>query len=296
MKEPSCGSVSIIGLPNAGKSTLVNALVGSKVSIVSAKVQTTRTRVLGITLHGAAQVILIDTPGVFAPKKTMEKAMVGTAFNALSEGDIALHLVDVTDRRPLENNQIIVQKLPRNVPVVLVLNKIDQIAKDKLLGLSAELNAGFDYAETYMISALKKSGLDRLMAGLAAHMPAGAWHYDEDEITTTPMRLLAAEITREKIFNQLYQELPYAVLVETEAWEDFDNGDVKISQIVTVETNSQKGIILGKQGAQVKKIGQASREELEEIMGRKVHLKLFVRVQPGWQEKTESYRIMGMEV
>ena len=294
MTETVCGSVSIMGLPNAGKSTLVNALVGTKVSIVSSKVQTTRMRVLGIALRGAAQLILIDTPGVFEPKKTMEKAMVSSALEAIHEGDVVVHLVDVSNKKALAANQMLIQKMPKDLPVILVFNKIDQIAKDKLLALAADFNEAFDYTQTFMISALKENGLDVLMDGLAEHMPAGPWHYDEDQITTTPMRLLAAEITREKIFEQLYQELPYAVLVETEEWEDFDNGDVKISQAITVEQDSQKGILLGKRGSRIKQIGKAAREEMEEIFGCKVHTKLFVRVQEGWQEKAESYQIMGL--
>lgn len=290
-----CGFASIIGLPNVGKSTLVNALVGAKVSITSSKVQTTRTRIVGIALFDTAQVILIDTPGVFQPKKTMEKAMVSAALESVHEGDVVLHIVDVTHKNPVEANAIILKHLPTNKPTMLLLNKVDKIAKDRLFTIAAALNDAFDYAQTFMISALKESGLKELKSSLAAAMPEGPWHYDEDQITTLPMRLLAAEITREKIFNQLHQELPYSVLVETEQWEEFDNGDVRIAQIVTVERDSQKAIILGKGGSRIKQVGKAAREDLSDFMERTVHLKLFVRVQENWQERAESYAIMGFD-
>ena len=290
-----CGFASIIGTPNAGKSTLVNALVGGKVSIVSSKVQTTRTRVLGIVPYEQTQIILIDTPGVFQPKKTLEKAMVGAALDAVKEGDVALHIVDVSDKNPLQKNALVSQNLPKNGPVYLVLNKVDKIDKAKLLALSAGFHEKHDYARVFMISALKQQGLQAIVQALAEDLPAGQWIYDEDQMTTMPMRMLAAEMTREKIFQQLHQELPYAIMVETEYWEDFDNGDVKINQIITVQRDSQKGIILGKGGAQIKKIGQAARQELEAFMGTKVHLKLFVRVQENWQERPETYQTLGLD-
>lgn len=293
-EKTRCGFVSVIGRPNAGKSTLVNALVGAKVSIVSRKVQTTRSRMLGIALYEQSQIILIDTPGVFSPKKTLEKAMVSTALDAVDEGDVIYHLVDVAEKNPLEQSAAIRSKLPKNKPVFLVLNKVDRIKKDQLLALAADFNEVFSYEQTFMISALKEVGLRELAKASSEHMPQGPWHYEEDEITTTPMRLLAAEITREKIFDQLHEELPYAIMVETENWENFDNGDIKISQVITVDRDSQKGIVLGKGGQQIKKIGQAARTELEAMLEQKIHLKLFVRVTPGWQEKAESYQIMGL--
>lgn len=294
-QDQRCGFVSIIGLPNVGKSTLVNALVGAKVSITSAKVQTTRTRIVGIACLDKSQVILIDTPGVFQPKKTMEKAMVSAALDSVNEGDAVVHLVDVTHRDPVKANAMILNHLPDNKPIILVLNKVDKIAKDKLFVIAAALNEAHDYAQTFMISALKNSGLDQLAKTLSETVPEGPWHYEEDQITTMPMRLLAAEITREKIFAQLHQEIPYSVLIETELWEKFDNGDIKISQSITVERDSQKGIMLGKGGARIKQIGLAARRELEEFMECTVHLKLFVKVQENWQERPESYRIMGFE-
>ena len=293
--EKRCGFASIIGAPNAGKSTLVNALVGAKISIVSRKVQTTRTRIVGIVPHDNAQIILIDTPGVFQPKKTLEKAMVGAALDSVKEGDVILHIVDVSDRDPLGRNQLIVQNLPKGVKTYLILNKVDCIKKEKLLELSQALHAQASYDRTYMISALKKQGLKDLLNGLAQDLPEGDWHYDDDQMTTMPMRMLAAEITREKIFNQLHQELPYAIMVETEEWEEFDNGSVKIHQVITVQRDSQKAIILGKRGARIKQIGQEAREELQEMMERPVHIKLFVRVQENWQERPETYQVLGLD-
>ena len=293
--ETSCGFVSVIGMPNAGKSTLINQIIGQKVSIVSPKKQTTRCRVLGIMIHNEKdQMIFIDTPGVFDAQKTMEHAMVGAAFDALDEGDCILHLVSANEPGALEKAKIIERRLPTNKPVFLALNKIDAIQKEKLLTLTQELNARFDYKATFMISALKNKGLDRMLDKIAEEMPKGIWHFDEDEVTTMPMRMLAAEITREKIFNQLYRELPYAALVETEEWEQFDNGDIKITQAVYVQRDSQKAIVLGRGGSQIKKIGQAARQELEEMMGCKVHLKLFVKVKENWPDNPENFGLMGL--
>lgn len=291
---PKCGFVSVVGLPNAGKSTLINALVGQKVSITSKKAQTTRCRVLGIALHGNAQIIFVDTPGVFAAKKNMEHAMVGAAFDALEESDLALHIVDAGIKAPVERNAIISDRIPDNKPAFLALNKVDSVAKEPLLKLSAHMNEAKDYTATFMISALKEKGLDALLDTLAAHLPESAWHYDEDDVTDMPMRLMAAEITREKIFRQLHDELPYSVLVETESWENFDNGDVKISQAIYVQRDSQKAIVLGKRGSRIKTLGQYAREELEDILGRKVHLKLFVKVRENWPDRPESLALMGL--
>ncbi len=290
------GFVSVVGLPNAGKSTLMNALVGSKVSIVSKKVQTTRMRVLGIALHEQTQLVIIDTPGIFQAQKTLEKAMVSAAWETMSEGDVVMHLVDVSTKNYLKKNEMIIRGLPKDRPVFLILNKTDAIKKEALLTITQELNALFDYKATYMISALKKQGLKQLLNGLSDLMPEGQWMYEEDQITDMPMRLMAAEITREQVFRQLHEEVPYSVFVETEHWEQFDNGSVKISQLIYVQRDSQKAIILGKGGARIKKIGQRSREELEEIMGCKVHLKIFVKVQENWQERAEIYQLMGLDI
>lgn len=295
MQDTKCGFISIIGLPNVGKSTLVNALVGSKVSIVSHKVQTTRSRVLGILIHGASQIVLIDTPGVFQPKKTLEKAMVTAAFDSLSEADIVIHMVDVSAKDPVKHNEIIRGSLPENKKVLLLLNKIDQIKRDNLLAITKDLNDAYPYAETFMISALKRDGLDRLLDYLAGEMPDSPWLFPEDQMSDMPMRMLAAEITREKIFERLHQELPYSIFVETQGWENFDNGSVKIDQVIYVERDSQKGIVLGKGGRTVKDIGQHVRQELEAMLERPVHVKIFVKVQANWTERSENYRLMGLD-
>jgi len=293
MNEPAqkSGFVAVIGLPNAGKSTLINALVGEKVAITSKKSGTTRCRILGIAMHETAQIIFIDTPGVFDAKKTMDRAMVGAAFEALEEADMILHLIDAGSKKDQSD---IIAKLPKNRPVYLALNKVDTIAKEKLLTLAADYNAKFDYTATFMISALKKKGLDDLRDCIAAALPTAPWPFDPDDVTDMPMRLMAAEITREKIFRQLHDELPYATLVETEKWENFDNGDVKINQIIYVQRDSQKAIMLGKGGSRIKTIGQDARKELEEMLERKVHLKLHVKTRENWPDRPESLEIMGL--
>jgi GTP-binding protein Era len=292
--DTSCGFVSVIGLPNAGKSTLINQLVGQKITIVSHKVQTTRSRVLGIVTHDKAQVILVDTPGIFDAKKTMERAMVTAAYDAIDQSDMAMHLVDASTKNPLDNNRDLIKRLPQNKPCFLILNKTDQAKKEDLLALSQKLNDEFDYKATFMISALKGHGTQDLAAALSDAMPEGEWLFDEDQVTDTPMRLLAAEITREKIFNRLYRELPVSTFVETESWEEFDNGSVKINQLIYVQRDSQKAIVLGKQGRQIKKIGQEAREELEDLFERRIHLKLFVKVKEDWTEQPEMLRLMGL--
>lgn len=293
--DKRCGFVAVLGLPNAGKSTLVNALVGSKVSIVSKRVQTTRCRVLGIALHEKSQVILIDTPGIFAPEKTLEKVMVKAAWDALEQTDVIIHIVDAGIKDAARKNQEIIRGLPEKATILLVLNKTDKVAKPDLLALSQALNTAYPYAATFMISALKNEGTADILRDLAGRVAQGSWIFEEDQITDMPMRLLAAEITREKIFEMLYQELPYAVLVETEKWENFNNGSVKIDQVIYVQRDSQKAIVLGKGGNQIKTIGAASRLELEQIMGARVHLKLFVKVQENWAERAENYALMGLD-
>ena len=290
-----CGLVSILGLPNAGKSTLTNALVGSKVSIVSDKVQTTRSRVLGILTQDQTQMILMDTPGVFSPKKTLDRAMVKAAWDTMPEADVIVHLVDATDRNVLEKNKMIIQRLPQKGVVFLVLNKTDKVNKPDLLTLAQAFNDVFPYAATFMISSLKKQGLPGLLEAISTHMPEGPWMFEEDDITDMPMRLMAAEITREKIFQQLHYELPYAVLVETEQWEDFEDGSIKISQVIYVQRDSQKAIVVGKGGRQIKHIGEKARLELEELFEARIHLKLFVKVQENWPERAENYRLMGLD-
>tara|TARA_X000001036_G_scaffold89919_2_gene82269 strand:+ start:7477 stop:8379 length:903 start_codon:yes stop_codon:yes gene_type:complete len=292
--KEKCGFAAVIGLPNAGKSTLMNALVGQKISIVSKRVQTTRSRVLGIVTEKYAQIILMDTPGIFDAKQTLERAMVGAAYDALDESDVVVHLVDASIKKSLENNLGLIKRLPKNKPVLLILNKIDQVKKPDLLELSQKINAEFDYAATFMVSALKEQGTQDLLTTIEEKMPEGPWMFDEDQVTDMPMRILAAEITREKIFNKLYHELPTSTFVETENWEEFDNGSVKIQQLIYVQRDSQKAIILGKQGRQIKSIGQEAREELEDILERRVHLKLFVKVKENWSEMPETLRLIGL--
>lgn len=296
-----CGYVAFIGAPNVGKSTLVNALVGEKVTIVSSKVQTTRTRVLGILCEDKHQAILIDTPGIFVPKGQLDRAMVNAAWQGAEEADRLFLLIDVT-RPDLDGKtgNIIkqIQKLQQNkskLKVDLVMNKIDKISRDKLLALAAQLNEKLDFDQTFMISALKKNGLEALKKHIKEQLPESPFMYEADLASDMPMRLFAAEITREQIFRQLHQELPYAVTVETEEWENFDNGDIKIQQIIYVTRDSQKAIILGKGGQQIKRIGEKARQEIEAIMECKIHLKLFVKVDEDWQTDPERYAPWGLE-
>ncbi len=289
-----CGFVCVLGLPNAGKSTLVNALVGEKVSIVSRKTQTTRSRVLGIAMDGDAQIILVDTPGIFAPRRTLDRAMVQAAWSALDDADVIIHLVDAAGGA-LETQKPILEKLPPGKPVFLVLNKADKVHKPGLLGLAQALNDAFSYEATFMVSALKKDGLSGLVAELKARLPEGPFLFDPEQATDMPMRVMAAELTREKIFDRLHQELPYAIFVQTENWENFDNGSVKIDQTIFVQRESQKGIVLGKGGSCIKEIGQAVRLELEQMMECPVHIKLFVKVKEDWPERAEYLQMMGLE-
>lgn len=292
--ETRCGFISVVGLPNAGKSTLINTLVGGKVSIVSHKAHTTRMRVLGIFVHEQSQIVLIDTPGVFDAKKTLERAMVGAAYEALDESDSVLHILDASDKKAVARNKDLIEKLPKNKPVFLALNKTDKVQKPELLKLAQALTEQFDYHAIFMISAIKHSGLKDMLGPLAGSLPVGPWHFAEDEMTDLPMRMMAAEITREKIFKSLHQELPYATMVHTENWEEFDNGSIKIDQVIYVQRPSQKAIVLGKGGAQIKRLGQEARTELEEIFEARVHLKLFVKVQENWTERPENLRLMGL--
>ncbi|MCK5285006.1 MAG: GTPase Era [Alphaproteobacteria bacterium] len=297
MNEDStkCGFVTVLGLPNAGKSTLINTLVGSKISIVSNKVQTTRIRILGIVINNKTQIVLVDTPGIFAPKKMLEKAMVKTAWNALGDADTIIHIVDASERNVLNKNEIIIEKLPEDMPCVLVFNKTDVVKKSDLLALAQGFNDRNDYAATFMVSSLKNHGIDDVCDYLADILPTSPWLFEKDQITDIPMRLMAAEITREKIFKQLHQELPYEIMVNTESWEEFDNGSVKISQVVYVQKESQKGIVVGKGGKRIKQIGEQARKELEELFRQRIHLKIFVKVQENWAERTENYTLMGLD-
>lgn len=296
-----CGFVAVLGAPNAGKSTLTNALVGTKVSIVSPKVQTTRTRVRGIAMVGTSQVVFIDTPGIFRPKKRLERAMVAAAWGGLTDADVVMLVIDAeraSGKRGLdEDSRDIIDRLKENNKrnVVLVLNKVDLVSPPVLLELAAKLHAEGIFGEVFMVSALKEKGTADILKHLAASVPRGPYMFPEDDVSDLPVRLLAAEITREKVFLQLYQELPYAITVETEKWTDRKDGSVRLDQTIYVARESQKSIVLGKGGSQIKKIGAAAREELEELLEQKVHLFLFVKVREEWSEDRERYREWGLD-
>ena len=289
------GFVAIVGAPNVGKSTLLNRLVGAKVSIVSPKAQTTRTRVLGICIEGPAQIIFIDTPGIFQPRRRLDRAMVAAAWIGTADADEVLLLVDAS--RGLDRNTAaIVKKLKRaERAVILAINKVDLLNKPDLLALASELNEAGAFTDTFMISAETGDGVADLMALLAGRVAAGRWLFPEDQISDMPGRLTAAEITREQLYLQLHKELPYAAAVETESWKDQDDGSLRIEQVVYVERGSQKAIVLGKKGSRVKSIGEAARKELEEIFERRVHLFLFVKVRGNWGDDPERYRDLGLD-
>ena len=294
-QEKRAGFVAIVGAPNVGKSTLLNRLVGTKVSIVSPKVQTTRSRVLGICIEGPAQVIFIDTPGIFKPRRRLDRAMVAAAWSGAGDADDILLLVDASQGFDGDTRTIIKRLDRSGRKVTLAINKIDLVKKPKLLNMTAELDATGVFSDIFMISAEKGDGVPDLMAFLAARVPAGPWLFPEDQISDMPGRLTAAEITREKLYLQLHQELPYAAAVETEGWKEQDDGSVRIEQIIYVERPTQKAIVLGKGGARIKALGQAAREELEEIFERRVHLFLFVKVREKWGDDPERYRDLGLE-
>ncbi|MCR4377389.1 MAG: GTPase Era [Rhodospirillales bacterium] len=290
-----CGFIAVLGAPNAGKSTLVNRMVGTKVSIVSHKVQTTRTRVLGIAIRHATQLIFIDTPGIFAPRRRLDRAMVAAAWSGAADADVSLLLIDVTEGINRDSAAIIERMKGESRRAHLVLNKVDKINKPELLALTQQLVDTGVFDEVFMVSALKGQGVDDLMDFLALQMPEGPWHFPEDQVSDMTERLLAAEITREKLYLQLHQELPYATTVETETWEERKDGSVKIEQVIYVVRDSQKSIILGKGGQQIKKIGAEARKELEEILDRRVHLFLFVKVRENWGDDPERYRDWGLD-
>ena len=293
--EPRCGFVALIGAPNVGKSTLLNALVGSKVSIVTPKVQTTRTPVRGIATAGATQLIFVDTPGIFVPRRRLDRAMVGTAWASMQDADVVVLLVDA--RKGMEDDDEAVLRGVREVRAakVLVLNKIDLVAKPALLALTAAVNARASFAATFMISALSGDGVADLKAWLAANVPAGPWLYPEDQVSDAPLRQLAAEITREKVYLRLHQELPYRSTVETDVWKELKDGSVRIEQTIYVERESQRKIVLGKGGQTIKAIGAAARADIAAAIEQPVHLFLFVKVREGWGDDPERYREMGLE-
>jgi GTPase len=293
--DTRCGFIALIGAPNAGKSTLTNALVGSKVAIVTPKVQTTRTLMRGIAMEGPAQLIFIDTPGIFAPRRRLDRAMVTTAWTGAHDADVVAVLIDA--KKGLDDEaEAILRKLDEvRQPKLLILNKVDIVEKEKLLALAQAANERGKFDATFMISALSGSGVADVRKWLAEHVPAGPWHYPEDEVSDAPLRQLAAEITREKLYLKLHQELPYQSTVETETWTERKDGSVRIEQTIYVERESQKKIVLGKSGQSIKAIGEASRRELAEIIEKPVHLFLFVKVREGWGDDPERYRQMGLE-
>jgi len=295
MGDPRCGFVALIGAPNAGKSTLTNALVGSKVSIVSRKVQTTRALVRGIAIVGDAQLVLMDTPGIFAPRRRLDRAMVTTAWGGAHDADIVVLLIDAKKGIDGEAEAILARLGEVGRPKVLVLNKIDLVEKPQLLSLAQNIGAKAQFAATFMVSATAGDGIADLKSWLAAHAPTGPWHYPEDQISDAPMRSLAAEITREKLFDRLHQELPYQATVETDVWKELRDGSARIEQTIYVERESQRKIVLGKGGATIKAIGAAARKEIAELTEQTVHLFLFVKVREGWGDDPERYRSMGLE-
>ncbi len=290
-----CGFVALLGAPNAGKSTLLNRLVGAKVSIVTPKVQTTRTRVLGIAMRGDAQIVFVDTPGIFQPKRRLDRAMVAAAWAGAADADIVVLLVDAQKGVTHDARRIVegLQKAGRKA--ILALNKIDLVKRDKLLELAATLNETGIFTDIFMISAETGDGVEDLAETLVGRLPEGPWLYPEDQLSDMAERQLAAEITREKLFLKLRQELPYALTVETEEWEDKTDGSVRIAQIIYVQRDTQKSIVLGKGGQMIKAVGAAAREELEGMLGCRVHLFLFVKVREKWGEDPERYRDWGLD-
>ena len=290
-----CGLIAVLGAPNAGKSTLVNALVGQKVAAVSAKAQTTRARLLGIALEGEAQLILADTPGLFAPRRRLDRAMVNAAWEGASEADAVLLVVDAARKKRDDLAPILEALKARPEKKLLALNKVDLVAKEPLLVLAQELHAAGDFAEVFFISALSGDGVAELKASLAAMVPEAPWHFPEDQVSDASERLLAAEITREQLYRQLHDELPYDSTVRPESYTQRKDGSVEIHQQVVIARDSQKPIVLGKRGARIKAIGEAARAELAALLGCKVHLFLHVKVDEQWAESREIYEEIGLD-
>jgi GTPase len=291
-----CGFAAIIGAPNAGKSTLLNQLVGSKLAIVTQKVQTTRTRLRGIVIEGDGQIVFVDTPGIFAPRRSLDEAMVQAAWAGAADADVVLLIVDARFGLDDEAELVIAGLEKARVKPVLVLNKIDLVRRDSLLKMVKAFNERWPFAGTFLVSAMSGDGVADLKAHVAAQMPIGPWLYPEDQIADVPLRLLASEITREKIFLRLHEELPYASTVETESWKERKDGSVRVDQVIYVEREGQRKIVLGKNGQTIKAIGQAARIEIAELVGQPVHLFLFVKVRSTWASDPERLRTMGLEL
>lgn len=289
------GFVALLGAPNAGKSTLLNRLVGAKVSIVTPKAQTTRSRILGIRNHGAAQTVFVDTPGIFEPRRRLERAMVRRAWRAAGDADMTVLLVDAARRAGAREEAIVASLKAGGRQAVLALNKIDLIARERLLARAERLYGTGCFSDVFMVSALTGDGVDDLLEHLAARLPEGPWLYPEDDLSDVPLRFLAAEITREKLFLRLHDEIPYDVATETADWQEFDNGGVRIDQTVYVRRTSQRAIVLGKGGARIKAVREAAQAELAEALDRPVHLFLTVRVREGWPDDPERFRDLGLD-
>jgi len=298
MAETFAGFIALIGEPNAGKSTLMNRMVGAKVSIVTHKVQTTRARIRGVAIEGAAQLVFVDTPGLFRPRRRLDRAMVAAAWSGAGDADVIVLLIEA-HRGVTEGVEKILETLKERRTatqrVALAINKIDRVKADRLLALSADMNERFEFEETFMISAERGHGVIDLRKWLAVSLPAGPWLYPEDQIADLPLRLLAAEITREKLTLRLHQELPYQLTVETENWEERKDGSVKIDQVIYVTRAGHRGIILGPKGETIKGVGFSARVEISEFLGRKAHLFLQVKVRPGWLEEAERYTEIGLD-
>jgi GTP-binding protein Era len=293
--ETRAGFVAVIGAPNAGKSTLVNALVGQKVAIVSAKAQTTRARLMGIAIQGDAQILLVDTPGIFEPRRRLDRAMVQAAWTGSDDADLTLFVIDADCGLNSAAERIVASLEKQKNPLLLALNKIDLVKKEKLLGLASELTQRLNPSQVFMISAAQGDGIADLKSALASALPEGPWLYPEDEVSDATDRMIAAELTREQVFQQLHQELPYAAAVETETWEDRPDGSTEIRQQILVERDSQKAIVIGKGGRRLKEIGQLARQAIADHLDRKVHLFLHVKVNPKWGEDRSLYRDIGLE-
>jgi GTP-binding protein Era len=290
-----CGLVAVVGAPNAGKSTLVNALVGQKVAIVSAKAQTTRTRLMGVAIEGKAQILLLDTPGIFEPKRRLDRAMVTAAWAGAQDADLIALVVDAKTGFSHRSEGMLDQLKGRREPKILVLNKVDLVKKEALLTLASQLSERLEFEEIFMISAATGDGVADLKSALAARVPEGPWHFPEDQVSDATDRMLAAEVTREQLYHQLHNELPYQSAVETEKYEERKDGSVVIHQQILVARDTQKAIVLGKGGTRIRALGEAARKELTELMGRKVHLFLHVKVNPNWEEDRGLYREIGLD-
>ncbi len=296
MNDQKCGFVAVVGAPNAGKSTLVNKLVGAKVSIVTHKVQTTRTRIRGIAISDNSQIVFVDTPGIFAAKRRLERAMVHAAWSGVEDSDVVVVVHDASRRNISDDARKVLEGIAdKPIELVLVLNKIDLVKRDRLLSLTTELSSIAEFSRVFMISALSGDGLEDLKGYLASRMPLGPWHFPEEQLSDITLRLMASEITREKLFLNLHQELPYALTVETDSWEEFQDGSVRIEQTVYVAREQHKAMCLGRGGRSIRIVREAAQVELQEVLGKAVHLFLFVKVRQNWINDPERYRTLGLE-